>query len=127
VSRSALTLFTDNMRAGTSVVPDGEALDLAPHEVAVRHMALITRFLRKIYGRFLLEALAEGQKTDKFMRFFQPGPGHPTTEVGFFVVTVKIPDLELEGGYEQYRSVRGRILRTYALTLLQKIRNLKVS
>jgi hypothetical protein len=115
-----ITLFTDNMLAGTSLVPDGQTTDLAAQEVPVRHMALLSRFLRRIYGAFVLGALEEGQKADKFMRFFQPRPDHPATDVGFFVVTVKIPTFELKGGYQQYRTVRQRFLEAYALVLLRK-------
>jgi hypothetical protein len=120
-----ITLFTDNMLAGTSLVPKGQTNDLAAQEVAVRHMALLSRFLRRIYGAFVLEALEEGQKADKFMRFFQPGPNHPAKDVGFFVVTVKIPTFELDGGYQQYRAVRQHILEAYALVLLHKNPQLK--
>lgn len=120
-----ITLFTDNMLAGTTLVPDQQAADLASQEIPVRHMALLPRFLRRTYGQFLVDALKEGQKADKFMRFFLPGPGHPTTDIAFFVVTVKIPGFELEGGYQQYRVVRQRILEAYALTLLRKYPRLK--
>jgi hypothetical protein len=115
-----ITLFTDNMLAGTTLVPQQQAADIASQEIPVRHMALLPRFLRRTYGQFLVDALKEGQKADKFMRFFLPGPGHPATDIAFFVVTVKVPGIQLAGGYQQYRVVRQRILEAYALTLLHK-------
>lgn len=120
-----ITQFTDNMLAGTSLVPDGQAADIGWQEIPVRHMALLPRVLRRTYGQFLVDALEEGQKADKFMRFFLPGPGHPATDVAFFVVTVKVPGIQLAGGYQQYRAVRQRILEAYALTLLRKYPRLK--
>jgi hypothetical protein len=40
-------------------------------------------------------------------------------------MTLTVPDFELAGGYEQYRSVRRCILETYALAFLQKHPKLK--
>lgn len=115
-----ITQFTNHMLAGTSLVPDGHTTEIALQEPAVRQMALLSRFDRRSHGAGVLEALEEGQKTDKFMRAFIPGGNHPRADTGFFVVTVKVPPIELPGGYQQYRTVRTRILETYALTLLRK-------
>jgi hypothetical protein len=115
-----ITLFTDHMLEGTTLVPQLQATDLACHEVAVRHMVLLPRFLRRTYGQLLVDALKEGQKHDRFMRFFLPGAEHPATDIAFFVVTVKVPGIKLAGGYQQYRHVRQRILEVYALALLRK-------
>ena len=86
----------------------------------MRQMALLPRFVRRSYGAGVLDALEEGQKTDKFMRAFIPGQDQPHADTGFFFLTVKIPNIELTGGYQQYRTVRVNILEAYALTLLQK-------
>ena len=115
-----ITLFTDNMLAGTSVVPDGHSAEISNRELAVRQMALLPRFVRRSYGAGVLDALEEGQKADKFMRAFIPGQDQPHADTGFFFLTAKIPDIELTVGYQQYRMVRVNILEAYALTLLQK-------
>ncbi len=115
-----ITLFTDNMLAGTTLVPDGKDHALSQQELSARYMAMVPRFLRRVYGAGIVDALEQGQKTDKFMRAFIPEPNSPNATTGFFFLTVKIPDLKLKGGYEQYRSVRRSILEAYALTLLRK-------
>lgn len=115
-----ITIFTDNMLAGTTLVPDGGNPALSQQELSVRYMATVPRFMRRAYGAGVLDALEQGQKTDKFMRAFLPQPGSPAPDTGFFFLTVKIPTFELKGGYEQYRSVRRSILEAYALTLLRR-------
>lgn len=71
-----ITMFTDNMLAGTTLVPDGMDDALSQQELSVRHMALVPRFLRRAYGAGVLDALEQGQKTDKLMRAFIPNPTH---------------------------------------------------
>ena len=115
-----ITRFTDHLLAGTSLVPDGHSAEIELQELAVRQMALVSRFDRRSYGAGVLDALEEGQKARVFMRAFIPGKAHPQADTGFFFVSVKIPEIELAGGYQQYREGRTRILEAYALTLLRK-------
>ncbi len=117
--------FTDNMLAGTTIVPDGKEFDLAQHEEGVRHMALVPRHLRRVYGEAIIGALDIGSTRDRMTRAFLPGPNETNTETGFFFMTLAVPDLELAGGYEQYRQVRRNMLEIYALTFLRKHPNLK--
>lgn len=114
-----ITLFTNHMLAGTSFVPVGQTAEIRDQEIAVREMALLSRFVRRSYGAGFLDALREGQKNDRFMRAFIAGPEHLHSEIGFFILTLKIPSFELDGGYQQYRNVRMNILGTYAHTLLR--------
>ena len=54
-----------------------------------------------------------------------PGPTEANRETGFFFMTLAVPSFRLDGGYEQYRNVRRRMLETYAFAFLQKYENLK--
>jgi hypothetical protein len=40
-------------------------------------------------------------------------------------MTFKYPDLELEGGYDQYRNTRRNILQTYCFAVLEKNKDLE--
>jgi hypothetical protein len=115
--------FTVHMMAGTSIVPNGQDLKLSDQEIAMRHMALVNRFTRRMYGAGILEVLEKGQTTDRFMRAFLPK--NTETDTGFFFMTLKIPAIELAKGYQQYRAVRGSMLEAYALTLLEKTPQIK--
>jgi hypothetical protein len=120
-----ITLFTDHLLAGTSVVPDGQTAELRSLEAGLRQMALLSRFMRRSYGAGVLDALEQGQKADKFTRTFIANPDQPRADTGFFFLTLKPPSFTLKGGYEQYRAVRRRYLEAYALTLLRKHPQLK--
>lgn len=120
-----ITLFTDNMLAGTTLVPDGMDHALSQQELSVRYMAMVPRFLRRAYGAGVIDALEQGQKTDKFMRAFIPEPNSPNADTGFLFLTIKIPSFKLKGGYEQYRAIRQSFLEAYALTLLKNNPRLK--
>jgi hypothetical protein len=111
------------MMAGTSIVPEGHTAELSDHEIAVRHMALVNRFTRRIYGAGILEALKNGRIAPRFMRAFLPRDAK--SETGFFFMTLQIPNIDLAGGYEQYRAARRNMLETYALTLWEKTPHLK--
>jgi hypothetical protein len=128
-----ITIFTDSILQGTSRshvdgMPDGH-FDVMPamakQEFALREMALLSRFDRRSYGQSLLDVLEQGQKQDRFMRAIISGPDHPRADVGFFFLTVKVPQFELKDGYEQYRAVRMSILETYGYTLLRNNPQLK--
>ena len=116
--------FTDHMLAGTTVVPDGEPFDIGEMEQAIRHMALVPRYLRRIKGKAILDALEQGRKADRFTRAILPGPTEPNQETGFFFMTLARPKFELNGGYEQYRAVRRNMLQAYAMAFLEKNRRL---
>lgn len=117
--------FTNNMLAGTTVVQDNEKFDLTQYEEGVRHMALVPRFLRRVYGRGIIDALKMGSTVHRMTRAFLPGPTETNKETGFFFMTLAVPNLELPGGYEQYRQVRRNMLETYALFFLRKSPSLK--
>lgn len=117
--------FTDNMLAGTTLVPDGDKFDLATHEEGVRHMALVPRHLRRIYGQGIIDVLQRSASTDRITRAFLPAPTDADKETGYFFMTLAVPEVKLSGGYEQYRLVRRRMLETYALTFLRKYPSLK--
>ena len=117
--------FTTHMLAGTTIVPDGQPFVLSDLEEGVRHMAVVSRHLRRMLGDGILEALQKGTTTDRFTRAFLPGPTEPNKYTAFFFMTLAAPKFELVGGYEQYRSVRRSMLHTYALAFLHKNPKLK--
>lgn len=112
--------FTTHMLAGTTIVPDGHTFDLAEHEQGVRHMALVPRHMRRLLGDAILEALEKGATADRFTRAFLPGPTEADQGTGYFFMTLSPPKFELDGGYEQYRSVRRNMLEAYALAFLRR-------
>lgn len=111
--------FTNHIMAGTSIVPEGLDFNFSEHELAARHMALVNRFNRRIYGQNIIEVLRKGQEVPRFMRAFLPADRRSDT--GFFFMTLEIPDFELPGGYEQYRAVRRDQLLTYAFSILEQM------
>ncbi len=117
--------FTNHMLAGTTVVPDGEPFDLSELEQGIRHMAVVPRYKRRLFSESILEALEIGLTTDRFTRAMLPGPDEQDRETGFFFMTLAVPETQLDGGYEQYRSARRKMLEVYAFALLEKHRQLK--
>jgi len=112
--------FTDHMIAGTAIAIEGEPLAISDSEEAVRHMALVSRFTRRILGKSILEVYEKGRNHPRYTRSFLPGDLSIGAETAFFFMTVAVPDLELPEGYQQYRMVRLRMLETHALSLLEK-------
>lgn len=117
--------FTDNMLAGTTLVPDGETFELSTHELGVRYMALEPRFRRRNLGSGIADALEQSRKHDRFTRAFIQAPQMPASETGFFFLTLIVPDFEIKGGYDEYRQVRRGFLETYALSFLQEYPHLE--
>ncbi len=66
--------FTTNMLAGTTVVPKGTPFVLSDLEQGVRHMALVPRFKRRLFGEAILDALEKSDTTDRFTRTMLPDP-----------------------------------------------------
>ncbi len=120
-----IRVFTDTMLAGTTIVPQGETFQLNEQEEGVRHMALVPRHMRREYGRGIIDALQRGASVSRMTRAFLPGPTATEQGTAFFFMTLAVPNIELEKGYEQYRQVRRSMLETYALVFLQRYRNLK--
>lgn len=116
--------FTDHMLAGTSIIPAGQKTELSDHEVGIRHMTLLPRFIRRMHGAGVAEVLEKGKATDRYMRAFLPPPEAPS-DTAFFFMTLKVPNIQLKGGYEQYRAVRRNMLEAYGLTLLHRNPQLK--
>jgi len=117
--------FTDNMLAGTTIVPVGETYIISDLEEGIRHMALVPRYKRRVLGNAILDALQRGRDFPRFTRGLMPGPTERDQTTGFFFMTLAVPTFELAGGYDQYRSVRRNLLETYALAFLQKHSMLK--
>ena len=117
--------FTDNILAGTTIVPGGGEFILAHHEEGVRHMALVPRHLRRILGKAILEVLDLGRSADRMTRAVLPGETEANRQTGFFFMTLKVPSQALAEGYDQYRRTRLKMLEIYAMTFLHKHQNLK--
>ncbi|WP_439543402.1 hypothetical protein [Hyphomicrobium sp.] len=117
--------FTTHMLAGTSVIFEGQTSLLSDLEEGVRHMALVPRYKRRLYGDSILDVLQGGQSTDRYMRAMLPGPTEPDRSTGFFFMTLAVANWSLDGGYEQYRKVRMAMLKAYALALHETNPNLE--
>jgi hypothetical protein len=111
--------FTTNILGATTLVPEGQSLDVSLHEQGVRHMAIVPRYVRRLLGQGIFEAVEIGKGKDRFTRALLPGPAEDVVDTAFFFMTLRLPANELKGGYEQYRQARRNILETYALTFLR--------
>ena len=89
-------------------------------------MALVPRYLRRVMGEAILETRCIGakQQTDSLVPLCLDRLKEDR-ETGFFFMTLAVPNFELAGGYEQYRSVRRNMLEAYALTFLLRYPTLK--
>lgn len=113
--------FTNHMLGGTSIVLPGFEYSLTESEIAVRHMALQNRFLRRSHSEAILGALERGRHGDSFFRAMISPEGSPRHETGFFFLTLKYKDwMDETGGYEKYRLMRTHYLKTYAQSFLMK-------
>jgi hypothetical protein len=117
-----IRVFTDHLVAGTTIVPDGEVVDLAYHELGVREMALLTRFERRTNATAVLGVLEKAHTTDRYARLFAPTADAGVGKTGFFFMTLKQPSFVKD--YEQYRLVRRNMMTTYALAFLEANRHL---
>jgi hypothetical protein len=118
-------MFTTHVLAGTTIVPDGASSTLSDLEEGVRHMALVPRYKRRLFGEAVIGALERSHTTDRFTRSMLPGPTEKDQDTAFFFMTLAIPQFELVGGYEGYWKGRRKFLEVYAFALLEKHRNLK--
>jgi hypothetical protein len=117
--------FTNNMLAGTTIVPEGTPFVLSEIEQGIRHMALVPRYKRRLFGAAVIDALEKSNTVDRFTRSLLPGPNDAERETGFFFMTLAIPKFNLPDGYEGYRTVRRKFLEIYGFALLEKYRGLK--
>ena len=121
--------FTTNMLNGTSITPDGFDFDLRRDEVGVRHLALLSRFMRRAHGQALLGALEKGKDVDRFCRVIMAPAGSKESETAFFIQTfnyaVWAEFLESKGGYELYRQKRMDLAIIYGRGLLERYPHLK--
>ena len=116
-----IELFTDHLLGGTTIVLPGHTYSLTNSEMAVRHMALENRFLRREHSEAVLGALKIGRRKDVFFRAMLGPEGSARSETGFFFLTLKyLRWMDDRGGYEKYREMRAFYLQTYAQALLMK-------
>ncbi len=88
-------------------------------------MALVPRYKRRAFAEGIRDAMVQGGKNHRFTRAFLPGPRELDQHTGYFFMTLAPPNSALEGGYEQYRSIRRNMLEAYALTFLRRYTKLK--
>jgi hypothetical protein len=119
--------FTGDVLAGTSVSPAGEAVDTARAEMALRSMALEKRIYRRMLGHSVADAMetAEREKHPRFCRVILPENDSADTGVAYVFLILAYPNIELEGGYEQYRKARVHMLHAYCLHIFSQNRQLK--
>jgi hypothetical protein len=116
-----IRIFTDHMMGGTSVVLPGYTYSLTESEMAVRYMALQSRFARRGLSEAVVDALRIGKNADKFFRLILSSQDSKGSETAFFILTLKYHDfMDASGGYEQYRLYRVFFLQIYAKAVLMK-------
>lgn len=119
-----IEVFTNGMLDGTSITPDGGQVEIRTHEIAVRKMALVSRYTRRHLGEQVIDVLQVGTKHDRFCRGMMPVNNSGENLTGFFYVTLAAPNPLPPGGYDQYRFVRRTMMQIYAMDFLQKDRRL---
>lgn len=113
--------FTNHLLGGTTIVLPGHTYSLTNSELAVRHMALQNRFLRRGHSEAIIGALNIGRNKDVFFRAMLAPPDAARSDTGFFFLTIKYFDwMDDLGGYEKYREMRTFYLQTYSQALLMK-------
>lgn len=118
--------FTKHMLGGTSIVLPGHSFSIKKSEVAVRHMALQRRIVRRSHSEAIKGALEAGQKQEVFFRAMMPGARSKERETGFFILTLQYLDwMHDKGGYKTYRELRTFYLQTYARALLIRAPHLR--
>ena len=116
-----IEVFTCHLLGGTTIVLPGHTYSLTNSEIAVRHMALENRFLRRGHSEAVLGALEIGRSKDVFFRAMLSPEATAKSETGFFFLTLKyLRSMDDRGGYERYREMRAFYLQTYAQALLMK-------
>lgn len=111
--------FTKNIIDGTILVTEGEELNISKHEIGVRYMAMEPRVLRRMYAEGIDGILKKAHEQDRTFRSMMPNPeSKDGRDTAYIIMTLKHPKKELEGGYNQYRSVRQNMLQTYCLKFL---------
>lgn len=120
--------FTRTVLDGTAIPGAPESSSARAIEPALRIMAAEDRNRRRLLSQTLVDALnaAQAKRHARFSRVIIPSSDAPDPQCAYVVVFQPFPaDIELEGGYEQYRKVRINILSTYAYAILRRNRNLK--
>lgn len=112
-----IEVFTKNMLAGTTIVPDGSPFVLADHEITVRYMAQEPRVVRRMLSNAISGLLSVAHKHHRAFRAVAPPPEKPGAGTGYAFMTLAYPDFKLEGGYEQYRKTRIAMLQAYCMTI----------
>ncbi|GLH76593.1 preprotein translocase SecA chain [Bradyrhizobium sp. SSBR45G] len=126
-----ITVFTENLLAGTTETILGETATIATAERGLRFMAAEGRFARRMLGEAVDGALRKAMefKQDRYARVMFPSQINADDKVAYVIVVVAYPvELEARGGlkrgYVQYRETRAKILEAYCLGVLHDNRNL---
>ena len=113
--------FTKHLLGGTSIVLPGHTYSLTNSEIAVRHMALQNRYIRRAHSEAVIGALDLGRNKPVFFRAMISPIGSKNCETGFFFLTLQyMPWMDDRGGYEKYRQMRAFYLQSYAQSLLMR-------
>jgi hypothetical protein len=117
--------FTRPMLAGTTIVPEGQQFVLAEQEEAVRHMAQVPRHLRRMHSEVIADALKIGADQPRMVRAILPGLKEKDRSIGFFFLTLAVPNFDPPISYDDYRVVRRHLLEIYAWSFMQRNENLQ--
>jgi len=120
--------FTQNILDGTSIAVLGDPQDAGTIEPALRTMAREDRVTRRALSQAFLDTLqeAERRRQDRFARIVLPNQYFADPQSGYVFMVLAYPtDIDLEGGYQQYRRARATMLGAHCHAALYDNRNLK--
>jgi hypothetical protein len=112
--------FTKSLIEGTHGTHLEHRASTRDTEFVLRHMASEGRFQRRILGIAFSDVLKRGVSHERYTRLVF-SPSHHNSELAYLFLSLKYPNnLNLPGGFEQYRQTRLRILYGYCLASLKK-------
>jgi len=117
--------FTDNMLAGTTIIPDSRQFEIDKHALGVQYMAQEPRIMRRMLSERIRDILERSHLQDRTFGGALPTAEYPGNGTGYIFLTLAHPKRKLEGGYEQYRQARANMLQGYCLGTLKQFPSLK--
>lgn len=94
-------------------------------ELALRHMALVSRLERRSHGIAIRGSFDAIGKRDRFFRAMLPGDNQVDRSTGFFILLLKRNSFLSDTSDEDYRKIRANITLAYAMNLLRHLPYLK--
>lgn len=109
-----IKVFTEPIMDASAFSLYGENYGLTEYEEVVCYMALERRIHRRMLGESVLGAIKKGKDKPRFGRAMIPDPTDRERKTGYVFLMFAYPEnIELKGGYKQYRTARSEMLKAY--------------